>query len=248
MNGKMKRGLPGLGVRALAGIALLGIAAPHLVRAGAGGSAAPPDTSGMAQMEWAYDTWTVPWVQVKGVSPVLAPSSHATLMVLDCASADLEQDRRARHLSRDECEHRMAAIRADLDTALIFRLDLRAFSVGPSAAVVRLSPQTTVTLEDDRGRSWSPIDVRPGPTATVATGLTLNRFYQPPWLRGGGHQVGAGRELTIAEHVVRFARRDSRFGEPLVSSGTRWLRLRMTTQGHEWIATWTFRTFDDRGL
>jgi methionyl-tRNA formyltransferase len=43
---------------------------------------AAPDSAGMAQMEWAYDSWTVPWVQVKGAAPALAPASHATLMVL----------------------------------------------------------------------------------------------------------------------------------------------------------------------
>ena len=83
------------------------------------------DTSGVALMEWAYDSWTVPWVQVRGVAPALAPASHATLMSLACETANLERDRIARHLSVEECDHRMAAILADRDSALIFRLDLR---------------------------------------------------------------------------------------------------------------------------
>jgi hypothetical protein len=238
----------GASVLALLGVALLVIAGPRHARAGVSGSEASPDTTGMALVEWVYDSWTVPWVQVAGASPMLAPASHATLMVLACASANLERDRLARHLSREECEHRMGAIRADQDTALIFRLDLRTFSFPGSAGLARLDTRTTLTLEDDRGRQWSPIDVRRGPAVPAATGGKLRRiYYHPPWLRGAQHlnpyqyDVGPGRDLTIAEHLVRFARHDSRSGEPVVSSRTRWLRLRLSAPGYAWVSTWTFR-------
>ncbi len=173
-------------------------------------------------------------------------------MVLACASADLERDRLARHLSREECEHRMAAIRADQDSSLRFRLDLRVFSFAGSAGIVRLDSRTTLTLEDDRGRWWSPIEVRRGPAILVATGMKLKRiYYHPPWLRGAQdlnpypYDVGPGRDLTIAEHLIRFARRDPRSGEPVVSSRTRWLRLRLKAPGQEWVSTWTFRQPED---
>lgn len=240
-------------VLAMLGVVTLAIAGSWPARARAADSEAPPDTSGMALVEWAYDSWTVPWVQVAGPSPMLAPASHATLMVLACASANLERDRLARHLSREECEHRMGAIRADQDTALIFRLDLRVFSFAGSAGLARLDPRTTLTLEDDGGRRWSPIDVRRGPAVPVATGGKLKRiYYHPPWLGGAQrlspyqYEVGPGRDLTIAEHLVRFARRDWRSGEPIVSSRTRWLRLRLSAPGYEWVSMWTFRQSDDR--
>ena len=206
------------------------------------------DTTGMALVEWAYDSWTAPWVQLAGSSAMLAPASHATLMVLACASADLERDRLARHLSREECEHRMGSIRADQDTALIFRLDLRTFSLPGSSGLARLDSRTTITLEDDRGRHWSPIEVRRGPAVLAATAGTIRRiYYHPPWLRGAQHlnpspyDVSPGLDLTIAEHVIRFARRDPRSRELVVSSGTRWLRLRLSTPGYAWVSTWTFR-------
>ena len=235
-------------VLALLGVLTLATPGPGAARADPGAGEAPPDTSGMVLVEWAYDSWTAPWVQVKGASPVLAPASHATFVVLACATVDLERDRQARHLSREECEHRMGAIRADQDTALIFRLDLRAFSFPGSSGFVRLDARTTLTLEDDRWRHWSPIDVRRGPVIPVASGMKLKRLsHHPPWLRSAEHRspyqydVVPGRDLTIAEHVVRFARQDSRFGEPIVDSRTRWIRLRLSTPGYEWISTWTFR-------
>lgn len=214
-----------------------------------------PDSTAMAQMEWAYDTWTVPWVQVKGAAPALAPASHATLMVLACQTANLERDRVARHLSREECEHRMGAIRAGQDSALIFRLDLRAFSFPRSSGLVRLDRLTTVTLEDDRGRQWKPIEVRRGPAVQVATGLKLERiYYHPPWLRGSQHlypdqyDPGSGRDLTVAEHFVFFTRRDPRSGDTVASSRTRWLRVRLSSPGYEWVAMWTFRQSEGSSL
>lgn len=243
---------PGAVVLALLCFVVLVSAGPRQTRAEVAGSEAPPDTSGRALVEWAYDSWTAPWVQVAGTAAMLAPASHATLMVLACASADLERDRLARHLSSDECEHRMAGIRADLDSALLFRLDLRLFSIAGSAGLARLDPQTTLSLEDDRGRRWSPIELRRGPAVLVASAMKLKRiYYHPPWLRGpqylnpSAYDVGPGRDLTIAEHLVRFARRDPRSGEPVVSSRTRWLRLRLSAPGHEWVSTWTFRQPED---
>lgn len=245
---------PGVVVLALLGSVMFLISGLSPARAGDADGEALPDTSGIALVEWAYDSWTAPWVQVEGGSPMLAPASHATLMVLACATANLERDRLARHLSSEECEHRMAVIRADQDSALIFRLDLRTFSFPGSAGLARLDARTTLSLEDDRGRRWSPIDVRRGPAVLAAMGGKLKRiyYYHPPWMRGGEHQspyqydVGPGRDLTIAEHLVRFARRDVRSGAPVVSSRTRWLRLRLRAPGHEWVSTWTFLQPGDR--
>lgn len=243
---------PGAVILALLGILLLVPAGPSHARTEAAQREAPPDTSGMALVEWAYDSWTVPWVQIAGTSAMLAPASHATLMVLTCANADLERDRLARHLSREECEHRMAAIRADQDSALIFRLDLRVLGSAGSVGLARLDPHTTLTLEDDRGQRWSPTEVRRGPAVLAASGMKLERiYYHPPWFRGAQHlspypyEVNPGPDLTIAEHLVRFARRDSHSREPVVSSRTRWLRLRLKTPGHEWVATWAFRQPED---
>jgi hypothetical protein len=146
----------------------------------------------------------------------------------------------------------MAAIRADQDSAIIFRLDLRAFSFPGSSGLVRLDHSTTVTLEDDRGRAWTPIEIIRGPAALVATGLKLRRiYYIPPWTRrtqGGSpyqYDPGSGRDLTVAEHLVRFSRLDPRSSEPVISSRTRWLRLRLGAPGYGWVASWTFRTPDE---
>jgi hypothetical protein len=245
---------PGAVVLVLLGILMFLSSGPGPARAGAPGGEALPDTSGMALVEWAYDSWTAPWVQVTGGSPMLAPASHATLMVLACASADLERDRLARHLSREECEHRMADIRADQDSALIFRLDLRTFSFPGSAGLARLDARTTLMLEDDRGGRWSPLEIRRGPAVLAARGGKLRRLYEyhPPWVRGGEHRgpyaydAAPGRDLTIAEHFVRFARRDVRSRELVLSSRTRWLRLRLRAPGYEWVSTWTFRQPGDR--
>lgn len=232
----------------LLAIALLYIVWLRPAQAESASHEAPPDTSGMAVVEWAYASWTAPWVQLAGSTAMLAPASHATFMVLACASANLKRDRLARHLSREECEHRMAAIRADQDTALIFRLDLRTFSLPGSAGLTRLDSRTTITLEDDRGRHWSPIDVRRGPAVLAATAGTIRRvYYHPPWLRGAQHlspppyDNNPGRDLSITEHVIRFTRRDPRSRELVVSSGTRWLRLRLSIPGYAWVSTWTFR-------
>ena len=210
------------------------------------GGDAPPDTSGSGLVEWAYDQWTVPWVQVAGGAPTLAPTSHATLMALACATANLERDRLARHLSREDCEHRMAEIRSDQDSAIIFRLDLRAFSFPGSAGIVRLDSRTKLTLEDDRGRRWSPVEVRRGPAVIASSGFKLQRYY-PAWTRGAPHaapypyDVTSRRDLTIAEHVVRFVRRDPQWGDPIIGKETRWISLRLSGPRHEWVATWTFR-------
>ena len=39
---------------------------------------------------------------------------------------------------------------------------------------------------------------------------------------------------------MRFARRDPGSGEPVVSTATRWLRLRLGYDRQEWVATWSF--------
>ncbi len=212
-----------------------------------------PDTAGTALMEWAYDSWTVAWVQVRGTTPMFAPAAHATLMALACETADLERDRLARHLSAEECEHRMAAIRADQDTALIFRLDLRVFDYRDGDRVARLDPQMTIILEDDRGRRWRPVEVKRGPAVQIASGQKLKRiYYHPPWLHGSQHwypdqyALTDGRSLTVAEHRLRFARHDPRTRESVLTRRTRWLRLRLAYRTSEWVATWTFRP--DEGL
>lgn len=243
------------GVDVLLTLALLALAAP------AAGQpevrrpelSAVADTAGMAQLAWVYDSWTVPWVEVRGASAMLAPGSNATLLVLACETADLERDRLVRHLSPEECDHRMAAIRADQDSALILRLDLRALNLSGGESLVRLAPRVLVTLEDDQGHRWKPLEVKRGPAGPTAAGLKLKRiYYNPPWLRdwqrspSGRFEVADGRDLTVAEHRVRFMRRDPDTGELIVSSRTRWLRLRISYGSSEWVATWTFRTGEEQ--
>ena len=117
-------------------------------------SAAVTDTSGTGGMQWSFDRGSVPWVQRSGSTEVLSPGSSATLMTLECESADLERDRLGRHLSADECEHRMAAIRVGQDTSLLFRLDLRVIDFQGALGLTRLGPGASIWLEDDRGRRW----------------------------------------------------------------------------------------------
>ena len=214
----------------------------------------PEDTLGTSLMQWTYDTWTVPWVGVRGPAAVLAPASNVTFMALACETSNLERDRLARHLSAEECEHRMAAIRVDQDSVLIFRLDLRVFDFAGSTKLVRLDPGVTFTLEDDRGRKARPLGVERGPVLGYASAHKVKRVYayHPPWIRGLQHldsdqyDVSWGRSLTLVEHRVRFARRDLKTGLPLLDSGTRWLRLRITVDRYVWVATWPFRQEQDR--
>lgn len=209
---------------------------------------AAEDTTGTAQLEWAYDRWTVPWVQIAGPTQVFAAGSHATLMVLACETASLERDRLTRHLSAEECEHRMVAVRAEQDTALAFRLNLLVYDFRGANELARLAPSVTLRLEDDRGRRWAPLEVRPGPAVNITSGQKLKRLtYHPPWLRDIQdphplqYGVTEGRSVTVAEHRVRFARRDPRTGERLISRDTRWLRLRLAYPGYEWVAIWPFQ-------
>ena len=210
----------------------------------------PDDTLGTTLMQWTYDTWTVPWVQLRGPSAVLAPASNVTFMVLACETTTLERDRLARHLSAEECEHRMAAIRADQDSALIFRLDLRVFDFPGSTALVRLDPSVAFTLEDDRGRRARLLGIERGPVLGYAAAEKVKRVYayHPPWVRGIEHlapqqyDVSWGRSLTVVEHRVRFDRRDLKTGDPLLGVGTRWLRLVVSVGRHAWVATWPFRS------
>ena len=233
-------------------LALASIAGALTSPAASAPSATPPspeDTLGISLMQWNYDSWTVPWVPVRGPSPMLAPASNATLMVLACEVSRLERDRLARHLSAQECEHRMAGIRADQDTALIFRLDLRVFDFAGSAGLVRLDPPVSFILEDDRGRQSRALSIERGPVLGRATAKRLRRTYDyhPPWIRGREHlnweqyDVSWGRNLAVVEHRVRFGRRDLRIGEPLLDASTRWLRLRLIYGRYEWVAMWSFR-------
>ena len=213
-------------------------------------SSTPSDTSGTGLMQWSYDRWSVPWVQVLGAVHALAPASNATLMVLECESADLERDRLARHLSAEECEHRMATIRAGQDTSLSFRLDLRVIDFPGVSGLTRLGPGTSVWLEDDRGQAWYPIATLRGPVLDVVRGERLQRvydYYAPPWVRDtrSGHpyryEPYGGRAITIAEHRARFERRDRQSTNPVISRSTRWLRLHLKYGSFEWVATWAFR-------
>lgn len=208
---------------------------------------APADTTGDAVVQWAYDSWTVPWVQTRGDPGIMAPSAYATLIALECAAAELERDRLARHLDPKECEHRMAAIRADQDTALIFSVDLEVAKTPISMTLVRLEPEVTLRLEDEHGTSWAPISVERGPVLNSETGFRVQRLYAPPWARGSNYNSGprygvlGGREVFHGKHRVRFARRDARTGKPVLDRGTRWLQLRLSYGGNEWVSMWAFR-------
>ncbi len=206
---------------------------------------APADTIGEAVVQWAYDSWTVPWVQMRGDPGIMMPSAHVTLIALGCAAAELERDRLARHLDPKECEHRMAAIRADQDTALIFSVDLEVMKTPISMTLVRLEPEVTLRLEDEHGNSWAPASVERGPILGSETGFRARRLYDPPWARGSNlgrrYGVTGGREVFHGEHRVRFSRRDARTGKPVLGRGTRWLQLRLSYGGNEWVSMWAFR-------
>jgi hypothetical protein len=236
-------------------VAATNVVAQGLVRSASADTSAPSDTSGTAVMQWSYDRWSAPWVQLSGGAHVLAPASSATLMALECETADLERDRLARHLSAAECEHRMAAIRAGQDTSLLFQLDLRVIDFPGAAGLARLGPSASIWLEDDRGRQWYPIEILRGPVMDVVGRQRLRRvydyYYAPPWVRDTrfGHpyryEPSGGGPITIAQHRARFARRDHRSSEPVVTLSTRWLRLHLKNASYESVATWTFRSDSD---
>lgn len=213
-------------------------------------ASATADTSGTGVMQWSYDRWSVPWVQLMGSAQVLAPASSATLLVLECESADLERDRLARHLNAAECEHRMAAIQAGQDTSLLFRLDLRVIDFPGATGLTRLGSGASLWLDDDRGRRWYPIETLRGPVVDVVRGERLRRindYYAPPWVRDARfahpnrYEPYGGRPITIAQHRARFARLDSQSMEPVITSSTRWIRLHLKYGSFEWVATWPFR-------
>ncbi len=223
-----------------AGLPTAGAAAPDM-------GMAPSDTLGAGSVEWAYDRWSVPWVQVQGPYDALMPHSYATLQVLACASADLERERLVRHLTREECEHRMAAFRADQDTALIFLVHLRTFRVPGADALLHLDSTVRLSLEDDGGRRWAPQSVERGPVVPTEAGLSLRRVYDPPWIRPQGlgtrrNEVVQGKSVNVVEHRVRFSRRDPPKGDPVLRRDLRWLRLRISAGSEEWVATWSFRS------
>jgi hypothetical protein len=215
------------------------------------GEARPPahaDTLGSALVEWAYDRWTVPWVQVQGPYGILTARSYATIQVLACAHADLERERLVRHLSAEECEHRMAAFRADQDTSLVFSLHLATFDVPGARELLQLDPSVRLALEDDTGRRWAQVSVKRGAMVPTEVDLRLRRTYDPPWVRNGrgeishGFEVRSGKQANLVEHLVRFARRDPVTGDRVLGRDLRWLRLRISRGSNEWVATWVFRT------
>ena len=208
------------------------------------------DTSGTAFVQWSFDRWSAPWVQVSGAAHVLDPTSGATLMALECETAELERERLTRHLSAAECEHRMAAIRAGQDTSLYFQLDLHVIEFPGASGLARLGPTTSVWLEDDRGRQRYPVETLRGPVVDVIRGERLRRvygYYSPPWIRDPSsrhpyrYEPSGGRPVTVAEHRARFARRDRWSPDPVVTRSTRWLTLHLKYGSYEWVATWTFR-------
>lgn len=215
---------------------------------------APSDTVGAGVMHWSYDRWSVPWVQILGGGQVLAPASSATLLVLECESADLERDRLARHLSAAECEHRMGAIQAGQDTSLLFRLDLRVIDFPGASGLTRLGSGVSIWLDDDRGRQWYPLETLRGPVVDVVRGERLRRvydYYAPPWVRDARsaypnrYEPYGGRPITIAQHRARFARLDRRSMDPVITRSTSWLRLHLKYGSFEWVATWAFRPDSD---
>lgn len=234
----------------LVAVAAISVAGQGPVHSAPADSSARADTSGTPVMQWSYDRWSAPWVQIFGGDHGLVPASGATLMALECETADLERDRLARHLTVVECEHRMAAIRAGQDTSLSFRLDLRVIDFPGVSGLARLGPGASIWLEDDRGRQWNPIETLRGPIVDVIRGERLRRVYDdytPPWVRDTrfGHPYRydpyGGRPITIAEHRVRFAKRDGRALDSVITRSTRWLRLHLKYGSYEWVATWTFR-------
>ncbi len=199
------------------------------------------DTTGAALIEWSYDTWTVPWVQAGGGSKRLDPASHATLMSIACENSLLERDRKVRHMSPEDCEHHMAKVRADHDTALVFRVALRVLGRAGASKPVWLGSRTTAVLEAADGWRWSPVDLKRGLRLGMATrGESRSiSLYRPHWMRGG---VGGGRgtDLDEVEYWVRFPRRDPAGGQRMLTRETRWLRLRLSDGDNQWVATWPF--------
>ena len=203
------------------------------------------DTTGSALIEWSYDTWTVPWVQVREGSQRLDPASHGTLMTVACENSILERDRKVRHMSPEYCEHRMAEIRTDHDTALVIRLELRVIGRKGASEPAHLGSRTTATLEADDGWRWAPVDLGHGLSLGTATSGETRRIsiYRPQWMRGSevtrGAQ-GAAERCPATEYWIRFPRRDPKTGRQLLTPATRWLRLRLASSEDEWVATWPF--------
>ena len=237
---------------AVAAVAAGNAAAQEPVPGASADSSASSDTSGNAVMQWSYDPWSAPWVQISGGTHVLVPASSATLMTLGCESADLDRERLARHSSAAECEHRMAAVRAGQDSSLSFRLDLRVIDSPEASGLARLAAGTSIWLEDDLGRRWSPIETQRGPALSLVRGARLRRvhdLYSPPWVRDTRsvppyrvfNVPYGGRPITIAGHRARFARQDRESMSPVITRSTRWLRLHLEYGSYEWVATWAFR-------
>ena len=195
--------------------------------ANAPGPAAAPDTTGAGLAEWASQAWTWPWVQVAGSTLLLSPQSYATFEGLPSAAADLERERGTRDLV------------ADRDTAMLVQLHVRVLDAPGAEGLVWLSPDVEVTLQDDLGRRWIPVQVNRGPV--VPAGLKPPRFLDDMgWMRGAADVI-KGKELMVGEHRLRFVRRDKSMGGPAIHARTRWFLLKLSYAGNEWVSNWVFR-------
>jgi hypothetical protein len=189
--------------------------------------AAAPDKTGAGPVEWASDPWTWPWVQVAGSTLLLSPRSYATLEVLPSAAEDLERERAARDLV------------AEQDTVLVVQLHVRVLDAPGAEGLAWLSPDVEVTLQDDLGRRWTPVQVNRGPV--VPAGVKPPRFLDDlGWLRGPVDVI-KGKELMVGEHRLRFVRRDKAMGGPAIHARTKWFLLRVSYAGNEWVSNCVFR-------
>lgn len=212
-----------MSVRSFSTVAILGAVLGNP----ASSPAAAPDTTGAGPVEWAGDPWTWPWVQVAGSTLILSPRSYATLEALPSAATDLERDRATQDLV------------AEQDTALVVQLHVRVLDAPGAEGLAWLSPDVEVTLEDDLGRHWTPVQVNRGPV--VPAGLKPPRFLDDlGWLRGPVDYI-KGKELLVGEHRLRFLRRDKSMGGPTVHARTRLFSLKVSYAGNEWVSTWVFR-------
>lgn len=193
----------------------------------AASTAATPDTTGAGLVEWGADPWTWPWVQVAGSTLVLSPRSYATFEVLPSPATDPERDRATQDLV------------AEQDTALVVQLHVRVLDAPGASDLAWLSPDVDVTLEDDLGRRWTPVQVNRGPV--VPAGLKPPRFLDDlGWMRGPV-DFFKGKELLVGEHRLRFLRRDKSMGGPTIHARTRLFSLKVSYAGNEWLSTWVFR-------
>jgi hypothetical protein len=164
---------------------------------------------------------------VAGSTLLLSPRSYATVEVLPSAAADLERELATRDFV------------ADQDTALVVQLHVRVLDAPGAEDLAWLSPDVEVTLQDDLGRSWIPVQVNRGPV--VPASLKPPRFLDDlRWMRGPVDFI-KGKEFMVGEHRVRFLRRDKSMGGPSIHARTRWFLLRLSYAGNEWVSNCVFR-------